>query len=62
VPRGQYKGEHRSEDLRALTFPDQSFDLFITSDVFEHVFEPEKGFGDIARVLKPGGMHIFTMP
>lgn len=62
VPRGEYKGEHRSEDLCRLTFPDQSFDLFITSDVFEHVFDPEKAFAEIARVLKPGGMHIFTMP
>ncbi|MEO5999931.1 MAG: hypothetical protein ABIN89_24045, partial [Chitinophagaceae bacterium] len=34
TPRGKYKGEHRSEDLSALTFEDNTFDLFITSDVF----------------------------
>lgn len=62
IPRGQYKGEHRSEDLSALTFPGDQFDLFITSDVFEHVFEPAKAFAEISRVLKPGGLHIFTMP
>ncbi|HET6990508.1 MAG TPA: class I SAM-dependent methyltransferase, partial [Bacteroidia bacterium] len=62
VPRGEYKGEFRSEDLSAMTFPDRSFDLIITSDVFEHVFEPAKAFSEINRVLKPGGMHIFTMP
>lgn len=62
VPRGQYKNEFRSEDLSSLTFPNDSFDLFITSDVFEHVFEPHKAFGEIARVLKPGGTHIFCMP
>lgn len=62
VPRGEYKGKHRSEDLQALTFADASFDLIITSDVFEHVFEPHKAFAEIARVLKPGGMHIFTIP
>ncbi len=62
VERGKYKGEHRSEDLCQLTFEDNSFDLFLTSDVFEHVMEPEKAFSEIARVLKPGGMHIFTMP
>jgi hypothetical protein len=26
------------------------------------VFEPAKAFCEIARVLKPGGWHIFTMP
>lgn len=62
VPRGQYKDGHRSEDLSRLTFPDNSFDLLITSDVFEHVYEPDIAFKEIARVIKPGGMHIFTMP
>lgn len=62
VPRGQYKGEFRSEDLSALTFADNSFDLLVTSDVFEHVMEPDKAFREITRVLKPGGMHIFTIP
>ena len=29
----------RCEDLEAMTFPDGRFDLVITQDVFEHVFE-----------------------
>jgi SAM-dependent methyltransferase len=62
VPRGEYKGEHRSEDLSQMTFPDGSFDMFITSDVFEHVMDPAAAFEEIARVLKPGGAHVFTMP
>jgi SAM-dependent methyltransferase len=62
VPRGEYKDGYRSEDLSALTFPDQSIDLLVTQDVFEHVMEPEKAFKEIARVLKPGGAHIFSMP
>lgn len=37
IPRGEYKGVHRSEDLSALTFDKNLFDVFITSDVFEHV-------------------------
>ncbi|WP_137819729.1 class I SAM-dependent methyltransferase [Pseudomonas sp. 2FG] len=52
----------RCEDLENLTFPDNSFDLFITQDVMEHIFDPEKAFKEIARVLKPGGAHIFTAP
>jgi len=62
VPRGQYKDGFRSEDLTALTFPDATYDLLITSDVFEHVFNPTIAFQEIARVLKPGGAHVFTMP
>jgi len=62
VPRGEYKGDHRSEDLSRLTYKDNSFDVLVTSDVFEHVLEPQKAFKEIARVLKPGGVHIFTMP
>lgn len=53
---------YRCENIEQLTFPDSSFDLFITQDVMEHIFDPEKAFKEIARVLKPGGAHIFTVP
>lgn len=62
IPRGTHKGKFRSEDLANLTFDDNTFDLIITQDVFEHVLEPKKAFKEIARVLNPGGAHIFTMP
>jgi SAM-dependent methyltransferase len=62
VPRGQWEGGQRSEDLEALTFADESFDLVITQDVFEHVLRPGKAFAEIARTLKPGGTHVFTVP
>ncbi len=52
----------RCENLERLTYPDNSFDLFITQDVLEHVFEPGSVFKEIARVLRPGGAHIFTVP
>jgi SAM-dependent methyltransferase len=53
---------YRCEDLEKLTFPDNSFDLFITQDVMEHIFDPERAFKEIARVLRPGGAHISTIP
>ncbi|MGC3947713.1 MAG: class I SAM-dependent methyltransferase [Chryseolinea sp.] len=62
VPRGEYKDGHRSEDLSAMTFNDNTFDLFVTQDVFEHVMDPTNAFKEIARVLKPGGVHVFSMP
>ena len=52
----------RNEDLENQTFPDESFDLVITQDVMEHIFDPAKAFLEIARTLKPGGSHIFTVP
>lgn len=52
----------RCENLESLTFPNESFDLLVTQDVLEHVFDPAKVFREIARTLKPGGMHIFTVP
>ena len=52
----------RNENLERLTFGDSSVDLHITQDVFEHVLDPEKAFREIARTLKPGVMHIFTVP
>lgn len=52
----------RCESLEALTFDDDSFDLFVTQDVLEHVFFPDRAFQEICRVLKPGGAHIFTVP
>ena len=44
-----------------MTFENESFDLFITQDVFEHVMTPNKAFKEIERVLKPGGAHVFTV-
>lgn len=52
----------RNENLEALTYPDNHFDLVITQDVLEHVAHPEKAFREIARVLRPGGRHVYTIP
>ena len=52
----------RCEDLQNLTFEDETFDLVITQTVFEHILEPDKAWKEIARVLKPSGYHIFSIP
>ncbi len=62
VPRGEIRNGQQSEDLESLTFPDDSFDLVITQDVFEHILQPDKAFAEIARTLKPNGAHVFTVP
>lgn len=62
IQLGDYKDGIRCENLESLSFSNATFDIFITQDVMEHVFEPAKAFQEIARVLKPGGVHIFTTP
>ncbi len=52
----------RSEDLERLTYPDDSFDLVLTSETLEHVADLATGLKEIARVLVPGGRHILTVP
>jgi SAM-dependent methyltransferase len=52
----------RCEDLTQLTFKDNSFNLFVTSDTMKHVLQYEQAFKEIFRVLRPGGAHVFTTP
>jgi SAM-dependent methyltransferase len=51
-----------NQNLMDLTFVDDQFDLVISSDIFEHVRKPYKAFSEVCRVLKKGGMHIFSIP
>ncbi len=62
VPSGTIYNDFRCENLESLSFQNDSIDLHITQDVFEHIFNPDKAFTEIARTLKPGGAHIFTVP
>jgi SAM-dependent methyltransferase len=51
-----------SQDVRRLTYPEKTFDLVVSTEVFEHVSGYEQGFSEIRRVLRPGGCHIFRVP
>jgi len=59
---GMHPSGFRNEDIENQTFPDGSFDLVITQDVMEHIIDPGKAFWEIARTLRPGGAHIFSVP
>ncbi len=50
-----YDGKH-------IPFDDNYFDSVFSSEVIEHVFNPDEIFAEINRVLKPGGYFMFTCP
>ena len=52
----------RHENLEKLSFKSASLDLVITSAVLEHIDLIDEALKDIHRVLKPGGLHIFSLP
>lgn len=46
-----------------LQFPDNSFDLVVSSNVLEHVPDPRRFISEAARVLKPNGLcYMETAP
>tara|TARA_R110001583_G_scaffold65358_3_gene188925 strand:+ start:264 stop:1046 length:783 start_codon:yes stop_codon:yes gene_type:complete len=59
---GNIVNDFRNEDLEHQTFKNEEFDLVVTSDVMEHIYEPDKAFKEINRTLKKGGAHIFSVP
>jgi GT2 family glycosyltransferase/2-polyprenyl-3-methyl-5-hydroxy-6-metoxy-1,4-benzoquinol methylase len=63
IPRGSAgPGNIQCEDATQLTYADHSFDMLISQDVMEHVTDPRAAFAEAARVLRPGGSHVFTIP
>jgi ubiquinone/menaquinone biosynthesis C-methylase UbiE len=56
------KVNFQNMDVHNLAFPDNYFDLIIASEVIEHLNRPMGALKEIARVLKPNGKLIVTMP
>lgn len=56
------RADIRKGDALALPYADNSFDKIICSEVLEHVPEPGTALREIARVLKPGGIAVVTVP
>lgn len=52
----------RHEDLMRLSYGDASLDGIIHNDVLEHVADVDIAFAQMHRVLRPGGVALFTMP
>ena len=49
-------------DAMALPFSEKSFEVIICSQTYEHVPSSERLFIEIERIIKPGGVLIFSGP
>jgi len=49
-------------DGRSLPFSDSEFDSLLCSEVLEHCQDPQLVVREMARVLKPGGHALLTVP
>ncbi len=45
-----------------LLFEDESFDVIVLAEVLEHLPYPKVTFGEIQRILRPGGMLVGSIP
>lgn len=62
VEPGAYRNGVRCEDVQRLTYADASFDLVTHTEVLEHVPDDARAFAELHRVLRPGGIMLFTVP
>ena len=46
----------------SLPFADGSFDAVVCSEVLEHVQDPAAVIAEVSRVLRPGGVFVFSLP
>lgn len=49
-------------DITDIPEPDDSFDVILCSEVFEHLPDATKALDEFARLLKPSGLLITTAP
>lgn len=46
----------------AIPFPDSSFDVVLSFDVFEHIKDSNRHLAEVRRVLKTGSYYMFQTP
>jgi ubiquinone/menaquinone biosynthesis C-methylase UbiE len=49
-------------DMEDLPFKSNSVDCVMVFDVIEHLSHADKGFSEVSRILKPGGLFLLHIP
>lgn len=52
----------RHGSVTAMPFEEDRFDMVMATDVVEHVDDDARAVAEVARVLRPGGAALFTVP
>ncbi|GAG79590.1 unnamed protein product, partial [marine sediment metagenome] len=45
-----------------LRFADETFDIVLSFDLFEHIAQLDRHINEVLRVLRPGGYYLFQTP
>lgn len=61
-PSGAVEWVRLSPDWQVLPFPAAAFDAVVASSVLEYVCSPADVLAECARVLRPGGVMLATVP
>jgi len=57
-----YDARFLKGELHELELPAASFDRVICNEVLEHVVDPEGVLAELARILRPRGVAVITVP
>jgi SAM-dependent methyltransferase len=60
--RGHFGLDVLTGRLEDSDFPAASFDAITLWDVLEHVYEPRRTLAELARLLRPGGVLVMSLP
>ncbi|MEB3351291.1 MAG: class I SAM-dependent methyltransferase [Cyanobacteriota bacterium] len=61
-PDDPQRQHYPHQDLCELTLPQACVDLVLCNELFEHLYDLPAALGEIARILRPGGMLLSTCP
>lgn len=59
---GECEGIDHVADLQDTGLPAETYDSIFCTQVLQHLPEPGKAVGEIARLLKPGGRAVISVP
>ena len=65
IEYGQKKYGDISLEVQAaetLPYEDESFEVVLSFDLFEHIAQIDKHVSEVGRVLRPGGYYLFQTP